>query len=189
MAGNTDGKQAGPAAEGARIGAELGMGRYQAGWAGRCLLPRVKTGVVVLVFAVPPALLLLFLLITNPGELIAHRAMLMAPCVAVAASLALGLLLVRQPRRAWGRVFAYVGGMVQVSSRPPRLVAMRYADMATVDREFAEDTDDTIVSGCVLRDHAGTAMVMRAPLYDFETCRLIAAQAELDLAGWTLGKA
>jgi hypothetical protein len=164
-------EQAAPDAEGASLGARLGMGDYLSGHAGSSLRARVVIGKVLL-FMLAPGLAVAVLVGIAPGTAILAVIMVTALLMATI-----------PPRATWGRLFVYRDGIIAVSSRDEaRPAVMRDADLATLQLNIVEGYDGTHMESCVLGDRAGNVLTIRSRLHGPSVCELAASHAERVLA-------
>jgi hypothetical protein len=159
------------AAEGARAGAEFGLGACTAAWRGRRYAGRLGVGALLLVVLasgvfIPP--------LTSTGV---PRAIAGGIDAAVFAG---AILLIALPPISWtDRLFLYQAGIVLLDARHPEPTVLRWAHLDTLTVTTASGYDDDYISGCVLRDRAGNVLTVGRHL---KAINDVTAQAERVLA-------
>jgi hypothetical protein len=178
-------------AEGARLGAGLGMGQYLTGLAhaGQRLRSRVRWGTAGLILLGVPAvnffaIVGLGLIQPAPGGMhptppnVALERKVLLLCASVLVLLMVAFLMtVLPPRHHWIKLFLYQGGIIQLSSRTPRQQVMRDADLATMTLQVVQaHRGGEVVACCALGDHAGNLLTVTTG------CEMVARHAERVLA-------
>jgi hypothetical protein len=175
-------------AEGARVGAGLGLGQYLTGLAGQRTLDRVGWGIAALCLLAPPTgIVFLGLILPTPpqgavGPPPDVHGLLLGAAILVPLVAAAFLMVTLPPRSEWVRLFVYQGGIIQLSSRTPGRQVMRDADLATMTLQVVQGYDDDYVACCALGDHGGNKVTVTSRLVGSSGCELLAGHAERVLA-------
>jgi hypothetical protein len=166
-------------ADGRRIGAELGLGEYLAGWDGSELKGRVVLGWVLIGICALGGIGVLESL-HGPA---ADKQENMGAVGGIVLVLAIAVPLVAFPwriRRQW--LHHYEGGVAQVTGHRRRVSVVRWSDLASMSLNVVQGYDDERIDGCVLRDHVGNAVSVNPG-----PCKLVVGRAEQVLTGRLVG--
>jgi hypothetical protein len=171
------------AAQGRRIGAELGLGEYLGSWNGSKLKARVMMGWILIVLVVLASIKVLASLL--------HSAVIkqddMSDVGGMAILLAIGVPMVAIPpltKRAW--LHRYEAGLAEVTGRR-RVAVLRWANLASLSLRVVKGYDDEYIRGCELRDHSGTVVTVDDERYGPAVRELVTGLAEQVLTGRLVG--